>query len=103
MVDVAKFNSLFDLLDAFPNEESCIEYLEYFRWKNGVISPFDKTSKIYLLSNHRYMCKNTQKIFNVKIGTIFENTNLPLRKWFIAIWLILSNKKGFHHFNYQGT
>ena len=40
------------------------------------------------------MCKNTQKIFNVKVGTIFHSTKLPLRKWFMAIWLVLSHKKG---------
>lgn len=40
------------------------------------------------------MCKNTQKMFNVKVGTIFHSTKLPLRKWFMAIWLVLSHKKG---------
>lgn len=81
-------------MDAFPDEKSYIEYLEQIHWKDGVVSPFDKTSKVYALSNHRYMCKNTQKIFNVKTASIFENTKLSLRKWFMAIWLVLSNKKG---------
>ncbi|MDR2039517.1 MAG: IS1595 family transposase, partial [Bacteroidales bacterium] len=94
MVDIKSFNSLLDLLDALPDERSCIEYLENLRWKDGVVSPFDRTSKVYKLSNHKYMCKNTQNKFNVKTSTIFENTKLPLRKWFTAIWLILSNKKG---------
>lgn len=94
MIDVKSFNSLFELMEAFPTEESCIEYLEDLRWKNGVISPFDSTSKVYVYTNHRYICKNTKKLFNVKTGTIFENTKLSMRKWFMAIWLILSNKKG---------
>lgn len=94
MIDVSKFNSLFELFEAFPDEESCIVYLEQLFWPDEVISPFDETSKVYHLGNHRYMCKNTQKIFNVKIGTIFEATKLSLRKWFAAIWLLASNKKG---------
>jgi len=35
-----------------------------------------------------------QKYFNAKTGTIFENTNIPLQKWFVAVWLISSHKKG---------
>ena len=58
------------------------------------MSPFDPESKVYVCSNNRYICKNTGKSFNVKTGTIFENTKLPLRKWFMAIWLVLSHKKG---------
>ena len=92
LAKIAKFDSLIELLDAFPDEESCIIYLEHLRWPNKVKSPFDKKSKVYHLGNHRYMCKNTQKIFNVKVGTIFHSTKLPLRKWFMAIWLVLSHK-----------
>lgn len=94
MIDVTKFNSLIELFDAFPNEKSCIIHLERLIWPDEVISPFDETSKVYHLGNHKYMCKNTQKIFNIKIGTIFESTKLSLRKWFGAIWLITSHKKG---------
>ena len=95
LAKIAKFDSLIELLDAFPDEESCIIYLEHLRWPNKVKSPFDKKSKVYHLGNHRYMCKNTQKIFNVKVGTIFHSTKLPLRKWFMAIWLVLSHKKRY--------
>lgn len=94
MINVKDFNSLFELMEAFPTEESCIRYLEGLRWKERIMSPFDPDSKVYICSKGRYMCKNTGKLFNVKTGTLFENTKLSLRKWFMAIWLILSNKKG---------
>ena len=42
-----EFKSLFDLLQAFPTEQSCIEYLELCRWKNGIVSPYDPASKVY--------------------------------------------------------
>jgi transposase-like protein len=41
-----------------------------------------------------YRCKNTGKNFNARIGTLFECSKIPLRKWFIAIYLITSHKKG---------
>lgn len=88
------FKSMFDLLKVFSNEEICIRHLEKIRWNGNVVSPFDEASKVYKCKNHRYMCKNTNKYFNVKTGTIFENTKIPLQKWFLAIWLITCNKKG---------
>lgn len=93
MIDLSDFNSLFDLVQIFSSEEKCIEYLESVRWKDGVISPFDPTSKVYKCSKG-YWCKNTNRVFNVKTRTIFENTKISLQKWFMAIWLITSHKKG---------
>lgn len=93
MIDLSDFNSLFDLVQIFSSEEKCIEYLESIRWKDGVISPFDPRSKVYKCSKG-YWCKNTNKVFNVKTRTIFENTKISLQKWFMAIWLITSHKKG---------
>lgn len=93
MINFEAFSSLFELLEAFPTEESCVRYLEDLIWKDGVVSPFDPESKVYTCAKG-YKCKNTGKIFNVRTGTIFENTKLSLRKWFMAVWLILSHKKG---------
>lgn len=83
-----------DLLQAFPDEQSCINHLERRRWNGNVISPFDETSKVYKCKNNRYRCKNTGKYFNVKTQTLFDSSNVPLRKWFVAIWLLISHKKG---------
>ena len=94
-MNIGKFNSLYDLLEAFPTEESCIEYLEQQRWANGIpVSPYDPTSKVYNRGDGMYRCKNTGKNFNVRIGTMFEGSKLPLRKWFVAIYEITSRKKG---------
>ena len=93
MIDLRGFNSLFELMRTFSSDEKCIKYLEEVRWSKGVVSPFDPTSKVYKCSKG-YWCKNTNKIFNVKTRTIFENTKIPLQKWFVSIWLITSHKKG---------
>ncbi len=78
----------------FHDEQSCIEYLEEIIWKGNVISPFDKNSKVYKCTNNRYKCKNTNKYFTIKTGSIFESTKIPLTKWFVAIYLLTTNKKG---------
>ncbi len=90
----SRFKSLKDLQDAFPTEQHCIDYLEEMRWNGNVISPFDASSKVYKCKDNNYRCKNTGKYFNVKTNLIFHKTPLPLIKWFMAIWLVLSHKKG---------
>lgn len=48
MIGFNSFNSLFELLEAFPTEQSCIEYLEMLRWGDKVESPFSPGSKVYV-------------------------------------------------------
>lgn len=93
MIEV-KFKSFFDLIKAFPDEQSCINHLTRLRWNGEVESPFDIESKVYICKNNRYRCKSTGKYFNVKTDTLFHDTKVPLQKWFISIWLITSHKKG---------
>jgi len=88
------FNSILELIQAFPDQQSCIDHLEQLRWNGNVVSPFDTDSKVYDCKGNKYKCKNTGKYFNVKTNTIFDNTKLPLQKWFLAIWLVTSHKKG---------
>jgi len=91
---LANFKSIFDLLKAFPDEQTCINHLEQLRWNGNVISPFDTASKVYKCKNNRYKCANTNKYFNVRTETIFEDTKLPLQKWFMALYVFSSHKKG---------
>ena len=69
------FNSLYDLFEAFPTEASCIAFLES---KRGRMEWY-RLSKVYQRGDGNYRCKNTGKNFNVRVGTIFEGTKLPLR------------------------
>lgn len=94
-MNIGEFTSLFDFLEAFPTEASCIKYLEQKRWAGGVpVSPYDPSSRVYNRGDGMYRCKNTGKNFNVRIGTMFEGSKVPLRKWFLAIYLIASRNKG---------
>lgn len=88
------FESISDLIRAFPTEQSCIDHLEAIRWNGNVISPFDSSSKVYKCKGNRYRCKNTGKYFNVRTNTLFDNTKIDLRKWFLAIYIVTSHEKG---------
>ena len=89
-----EFKSLYELQKAFPDEETCIKHLEEMRWNGNVVSPFDENSKVYVCKGHKYKCKSSGKYFNVKTGTLFDNSKIELQKWFYAIWIFTNHKKG---------
>ena len=89
-----KFQSLFDLQKAFSSEKDCLKYLEKHRWKGIIISPFNPNSRVYKYANGRYRCKESGKYFNAKTRTIFENSKLPLWKWFYVLYIFVNHKKG---------
>lgn len=91
---MAKKLGLMDFMTAFPTEESCIQYFEKLRWGDNIVSPFDPRSKVYKCANGKYRCRNTGRYFNVKTGTVFASTKMPLRYWAFAIFLFLSHKRG---------
>lgn len=97
----AQFKSLIDLMDFFPkgDNQKCIEHLEKAYWNGIAVSPFDKGSKVYTCKNGNYKCKNSNKYFKVTTGTMFENTKIPLRLWFMAMWVINSHKSGYTSVN----
>lgn len=81
-----------DFTKAFPDEQTCIEHLEKLRWNGIVTSPFSPNSKVYFCSGNKYKCRDTGKYFNAKTNTVFHNSRISLRKWYIAIWLIAMEK-----------
>ena len=91
-----RYDSLFALLEAFPDEEACIRHLEALRWPKGIVCPCcGSVRKVYRLKRrHTYKCADCRHQFSVRKGTIFEESRLPLRKWFAAAWLLTSNRKG---------
>lgn len=93
-----EFNSLFDMMEAFPTEQHAIDHLREIRWGKDDVNahcPHCGSTKVYHFSdNKNHKCGDCRKRFSIKVGTIFEDSKIQLRKWFMAIWLITSHKKG---------
>jgi transposase-like protein len=90
---------LAELHRRFGTEEACLAYLVSLRWPTGVCCPrCGADEKVYKLSKpFRWVCKVCQKNgyrFSPLVGTIFENTNIPLTTWFQVIYLMCQSKKG---------
>lgn len=89
------FKSIIQLLDYFKDEETAIAYYEEIRWGGNPVCPHCGSEKPYK-TNRGYKCSNNEcyKKFTVKVGTIFENSKIPFRVWFAAIYLATTSKKG---------
>lgn len=92
---IGQFKTLIQLLDFFKDDETCIKYLEQQRWGDTLACPFCSVINPYR-TNRGFKCRDNQchKKFTVKVGTIYENSKVPLRTWFAAIYLCTSSKKG---------
>lgn len=95
MVSMLEFTSLTEMIARFPNEQSCIDYMTEIRWRNGKACPYCGSSRIYTFRDNRtHKCADCRQKFSIKVGTIFEDSKIPLQKWFIAIYLLTAHKKG---------
>ena len=90
-----EFNSLIQLVTAIPDEQAAIDHFTAIRWKNGAFCPYCGSVKVYHFGDKKtHKCGDCRQRFSIKVGTIFEDSKVPLRKWLMAIWLITSHKKG---------
>jgi transposase-like protein len=90
---------LLEFTRAFDTDEKCRSFLEEIRWPDGPTCPHCSSKKVYKYKSRvyrrgLYVCGECEKQFTVTVGTIFEDTHLPLPKWFLAIYLISYSKKG---------
>jgi len=95
MKNVTDFETLAEFLEHFNDEQTCREHFAAFRFRNGEYCPHCGHGKIYAFnSGKRYRCAACKKDFTIVTGTVFGETKLPLRKWFIAIYLLSTTIKG---------
>lgn len=91
------FKNLVDFQKYFHSEEICRKYLEVNRWPDGIVCPFCLCQKVYRFSDgKRFKCadKFCNKKFTVTVGAMYENSKIPLQKWFLAMYIIGNHKKG---------
>ena len=96
-------NSFVDMLAALPTDKACREYLESKIWGEAPVCPHCGSQnkdhwqlKVKGEFNGLYKCKEKgcKQRFTITIGTMFEGSHIPLRKWFIAIYIFSLHKKG---------
>lgn len=79
----------------YGTEEACVETLISTRWPNGFVCPNCNSQKSgYIESRRAFQCYKCRHQAYITAGTLFHSTNLPLVKWFWAIYLVSSDKGG---------
>jgi transposase-like protein len=87
--------------DRFHNEAAAFEYVEAQLWPQGPVCPHcqatgDKIGRLTGKTTRPGLrkCYACRKPFTVRMGSIFEDSHLPLRLWLQAIHLMCASKKG---------
>ena len=90
------FRTINDIAIHFQNKETCIEYITQLRWAGKPKCAFCNHEHVYELkgAHKRYKCAKCRKQFSAIKGTIFENSTVPLHKWFMAIFILSTHRKG---------
>ena len=75
---------------SFPNETVCLEEIARRRFPGGIVcSTCQRVTKHYKLSGRPvYLCKFCRTQTSPLVGTLFEKSSTPLRKWFLALFLM---------------
>lgn len=93
-----EFKCLRDVNTYFSDEKRCLCYLEFQLWGGKPVCPHCRSERVYRLADGKnFKCGNKKtcdRKFNVLIGTMYENTKLPLSVWMSAIYISTAHKKG---------
>ena len=83
------------LIEEFGTEDKCIEALAELRWPNGVTCPKCESTNIGRIETRKlFDCAGCGYQFSVRVGTVLQDSKLPLWKWFLATLLLVEAKKG---------
>src|SRR5712664_2974555 len=104
--------TLDEIQSHFGTDEKARQYLEEIRWPDGVVCPHCKNAdqkRIWKIEENPekkiraglYQCAECKAQFTVTVGTIFEDSHIPLRKWLLAWYLLCSSKKGISSLQIQ--
>jgi hypothetical protein len=73
-----------EFVKQFNTEEQCRDYLYHLRWPDGFTCPHCKGAEYWPINDNLYECRMCKRQTSVTAGTMFQDTRMPLRTWFIA-------------------
>lgn len=86
--------TMFEFEKQFTTDEACREYLYQLRWPEGFICPRCNHRKAWITKRGQFRCSSCHFTVYLTAGTIFQDTHIPLRVWFRAMWQVVSQKSG---------
>lgn len=86
--------TLLELEQRFRGDEACASYLASLRWPEGWVCPRCAGAQAWAVRRDRWRCGQCRYEMSITAGTIFQDSHLPLRIWFQAMWHVTSQKNG---------
>jgi transposase-like protein len=83
-----------EFLAWFPDDEACVDYLDWLRWPDGFICPRCTGKVAWRLADRRWWCESCRRRVSATAGTIFHRSHTPLTVWFAAAWHLSAGKNG---------
>ncbi len=88
-------SGLLGAIEYFSDPTICIDAVAAAKWKDGPECPKCQGKKVSFIQTRKlWTCLGCRKQFSVKVGTIFEDSAVPLNKWLVAMWMLANCKNG---------
>jgi hypothetical protein len=90
--------TLQEAAEYFADPDNAHAFLSALRWPDGIVAcpHCGAADPLYLANQRRWKCRSDhpRRQFSIKVGTIFEDSPIALKKWLLAVWLIANCKNG---------
>lgn len=83
-----------EFMDRFPDDAACRAYIAKIRWGDTPTCPHCSSDKLWSVRRGVLQCRKCRRDISITAGTIFGDSRIPLRLWFQALWLVVSQKNG---------
>ena len=82
----------------YGNPDNALAYMVKLRWPDGIVTcpTCGRNDVVFLHNQRKWQCKSTHdhRQFSAKVGTIFEDSPIPLEKWLVVVWMLSNCKNG---------
>jgi transposase-like protein len=99
--------TLQDAVVYFANHDNALAYMTVLRWPDGVVAcpTCGRKDVVFLHNQRKWQCKSThaKRQFSAKVGTIFEDSPIPLEKWLVVVWMISNCRNGVSSYEIART
>ena len=80
--------------DRFKTDQDCLRYLTQIRWPQGFVCPSCAGRRAWLTQRGEWFCAHCKRQTSVTAGTVLQKARVPVRAWFLAMWLVCTQKTG---------
>ena len=102
-----KPKTLQEAVKYFSDPDNCLKWLVAKRWPDGIVCcpNCGRTDATYLPKDQKWQCKSAHKSrqFSARVGTVFEDSPIPLEKWLVALWMVCNCKNGISSWEIHRT